>query len=254
MIKQFSFLFLVAMLMSCANGDYDYQLEVTETRMWPTTGISQIAATAENGNITVSATTDDSITAEITKKCMGQDSLDAQEHIDDIVVSDYISGGQLNIDADMPDDENRSYAASFDINTLAATSLDLNTVNGTLSLADMIADAELTTTNGAVTVQNHQGSVDAQTTNGEIDCDLVLLDATESVVLLTVNGEAILSLPSDVSAKFDATTTNGTVTVSGFSAVNYTIDESNHKAGTIGAGDAIITITVTNGNITISAR
>jgi len=36
--------------------------------------------------------------------------------------------------------------------------------------------------------------------------------------------------------------------------VNYTTNESNHKAGTIGAGDATINISVVNGNITIRAR
>ena len=82
------------------------------------------------------------------------------------------------------------------------------------------------------------------------------LGANESVLLVATNGDVTLTLPSDVSADFDASTTNGVVTVSGFSSVVYTIDQANHKAGTIGsgAGNAAIDIGVVNGDITIQAR
>ena len=45
------------------------------------------------------------------------------------------------------------------------------------------------------------------------------------------------------------------VVVTGFtSAITYTINQTNHKAGTIGFGGGLIDITVTNGDATIMAR
>lgn len=275
MTKRFILFFLVTILVAgCVKTakSYDYKLELTETRTWSAAGISRIAATTMNGAISVSATQDTIITAEITRVCYGLDSIDAENHIDNVVVTDNISGGQLTLEAEMPSEHKRSYSASFDISTPESCYLVLTTINGTVSVTSMIAGADVTTTNGAlslsntsgmmelettngaVTVQNHSGSVDIDAENGQIDCDLILLDTGESVELETANGNVMLSLPSDVSATFDALTTNGEVTVTGFALVNYSINEPTHKAGTIGSGDAIITIVTTNGNLTIRAR
>lgn len=275
MTKRLILFFLVTILVAgCVKTakSYDYKLEVTETRTWSAAGISRIAATTMNGAISISATQDTIITAEITRVCYGLDSIDAENHIDNVVVTDNISGGQLTLEAEMPSEHKRSYSASFDISTPESCYLVLTTINGAVSVTSMIAGADVTTTNGAlslsntsgmmelettngaVTVQNHSGSVDIDAENGQIDCDLILLDTGESVELEVANGNVMLSLPSDVSATFDAKTVNGEVTVTGFSSVSYTINETKHKAGTIGSGDATITIITTNGDITIRAR
>ena len=238
------------------NGnDYDYKLEVTETRTWPVSSITQIAATTENGNIDVSASQDTVITAVITRRCYGKNRADAENYIDNVVVEDSIAGTKLTITAEMPDN-GRNYAASFEIFAPESTYLDLATVNGNLSLTNTIAGANLLVTNGNILTQNLRGSINGLITNGNTNCDYAVLAAGESVVLVTTNGDLQLSLPSDVSANFEAQTTNGTVAVTGFPWVTYTINETNHKAGTIGTGpgSAIISMTAVNGNVTIRAR
>lgn len=245
------FCFVVLLAVVCTADDYDYELEVSETRTWPAGGISQIEAITKNGNISVSATQDTIITAEITKSCKGLDQADAEAYIDNVVVEDNVTGGKLTLEAEMPNN-GRSYGADFDISTPESIYLDLTTTNGNVSLTDMIAGAKLRTTNGNITVQNLRGGIDGQTTNGSINCDLAVLGATESAVLSTTNGNATLRLPSDVSATFDASTTNGEVAVIGFASVNYSINEPTHKAGTIGSGPGgTISISSTNGNVTI---
>lgn len=154
----------------------------------------------------------------------------------------------------MPDDDKRDYRADFDMSARQSIHVNLATVNGTIVVENMIAGANIGVTNGSITTDNLRGSINGAIVNGEIDCDMDLLAATESALLAATNGNVTLSLPSDVSAQFDATTVNGTVTVSGFPSVSYTINESNHKAGTIGTGDATITISDVNGNISIRAR
>ncbi len=256
MIKRFSlFFFIIILTAVCTSKSYVYELEVSETRVWPAAGVIQLSASNVNGSITVSAVQETTITAEITKKCRGEDKDDAEEHIDNIVINEDISDGTLILEADMPhNDENRNYRADFDITIPEFIYLDLATVNGRISITDMVAGAKVRITNGEIITRNLQGGIDGVTVNGEIDSDLALLAAAKSAFLTTTNGDVMLSLPADVSASFDASTVNGEVTVTGFTSVDYTTNLPTHKAGTIGSGDATITITVTNGNITIRAR
>ncbi len=248
----------IMFLVTCGTEkEYDYDLERAETRTWPAAGINQINAATVNGAITVASTLDTLITAEITRGCSGEDSLDAEDHIDDVVVTDNIAAGQLNLEADMPDtNSNRNYHADFDMTAPAAIFLDLAAVNGAVLVQNMTAGARIRITNGAVTTENLSGGIDAATVNGAMYCDMEELTANQSALLTTTNGEVVLLLPSDVVAEFDAITTNGSVMVTGFASVTYTTNETAHKAGTIGSGggSATIDITVVNGDITIQAR
>jgi DUF4097 and DUF4098 domain-containing protein YvlB len=259
-MKKHLFVLLCVMIgiVTCTTEkDYDYELERTETRTWPAAGINQINAATVNGAISVAATLDTLITADITRSCRGEDSLDAEDHIDDIVVTDNVGAGQLNLEADMPDgDSGRDYRADFDLTTPAAMFLDLATVNGAVLIQNMTAGARVRITNGAVTTENLRGGIDVATVNGAMYCDMEELAANQSALLATTNGEVTLLLPSDVVAEFDAITTNGEVMVTGFGSVTYTTNQTSHKAGTIGSGggSATIDITVVNGNITIQAR
>lgn len=248
------FFFLVILIVACTTTTEEYELERTETRTWPAQGITQITALTENGNISMAPTTENTITAEITRSCTGEDSLDAEEHIDSIVVSDTIEAGELILQAEMPDDGDYNYQAHFDMTAPQSIYLDLSIVNGNISVEDMIAGARLRIVNGTITTQNLQGGIDGAIVNGTIDCDMAALAATESALLALTNGNVTLSLPSDVSASFDAATVEGAVTVTGFGSVTYTINEPGHKAGIIGTGEATIVIAVVNGDITIQAR
>jgi len=220
-MKRMSWLLLLAIIaVGCASKSLDYELEITETRTWSAQGIIQISAATENGDITMSATQDTIITTDITRSCLGDDSTDAAEHIENIEITENISGGELTLEADMPeDDDERDYRADFDMSAPQSIHVNLATVNGTILVEDMIAGANIGVTNGSITTDNLRGGMNGAIVNGEIDCDMALLAATESALLGATNGEVTLSLPSDVSAQFNAATVNGTVTVSGFPSV-----------------------------------
>lgn len=287
MIRCYPRLLLVALLATACF--YFIAAEQTETREWPSSGITRIDAGTENGAITVRACVDTGIKALITRSCRGSDRADAEKHLADIIVTDSTHGGALFLQADMPDVSARSYGAEFDIAAPAATVLDLETSNGAVRIVGMTADvtartsngametantvgainlrtsngavtltsttgsAAIVTTNGRVTAAPHQGSLDARTSNGVVDCDLVRLDSTDVATLHSSNGRVTVLLPEDVSVSFDAATSNGRVRVEGFS-VNYTLNDVAHKRGTIGAGRATLTIDTSNGDVTIVPR
>ena len=247
----------VAFLAGCAGDNAnDYRLEETETRTWPASSITDVSATTLNGSVSVQASLDTVITCVITRICYGKDRADAENFIDNVVVKDSIDGSLLIISADMPDNSDRNYGADLEIFAPASVHLDLATTNGNLAALSTTDGAELTTTNGNINSENLEGGVSGLITNGNATCDLAVLAAAESATLLTTNGNVVLSVPSDVSASFDAQTVNGAVQVSGFASVSYTVNEPNRKSGTIGTppGLATIAITVVNGNATISAR
>lgn len=250
------FLFPVILILGCTSKslEYEYELERTEVREWAVDNITRIIVLTENGSINISHAQDTLIKAEITKRCFGEDSIDTEEHIDSILINENVTNLQLTLEAEMPDNGEHNYQADFDITTPESIYIDLSSVNGTIMVTDMVMGAKIRIVNGEMTTQNLKGGIESEIVNGTIDCDLALLDVGESAILSVINGEVILSLPSNVSATFDALVGNGQITIDGFSSVTYTINKTKHKAGTFGSGDATITIAVLNGNITIQNR
>jgi DUF4097 and DUF4098 domain-containing protein YvlB len=255
--------------------DYkSYTLDVPETRTWPATGIVDFSVKTENGEVAVAATqTDtDDISAVLTRSCTGADSAEAAAHIDDITVTEEVTGTAVTLDADMPNSTVRNYGAHFDVTMPAGIAVDLETRNGPIAVTGTMSEVKVKTTNGGIdtdgsrgelalessngpiAVTDHIGSADVKTSNGGVDCSLTLAEATQSADLETSNGPVTLELPSDAEVTFDASTTNGKVTVEGFTSVDYTTNKNTRKAGTIGGGGATVDITTTNGNVTIKAQ
>ncbi len=252
-----TFLLGVLLLAGCGDNDRnDYLLEVTETRTWPMSGISEIYATTVNGSVSVDASQDTVVTCIVTKRCRGKDRADAEQYIGNVVVEDTVDGGRLTITADMPDSTDRDYGADFEIFAPESVYLALVTVNGNLAAVGTVDGARLTATNGTLSSSNLEGGIAGQIVNGNTTCDLAALSAGESATLATTNGNVMLSVPSDVSAAFDARTVNGTVEVTGFTSVTYSLNTPTHKIGVIGTppGVAAITVTIVNGNGTIIPR
>jgi DUF4097 and DUF4098 domain-containing protein YvlB len=108
--------------------------------------------------------------------------------------------------------------------------------------------------NGNIAAINHLGSLRILLSNGAISAGTRMLDSTHVVELGTANGDISITLPAGISASFNAGTTNGLVTISGFGNVSFQVNAPNQKIGTIGGGGAGIEVSTVNGNITISAR
>jgi len=65
----------------------------------------------------------------------------------------------------------------------------------------------------------------------------------------TTNGNLEVTLPSDLHATFEANTTNGRVTISGFQIKTRGTLTSKSILGVIGGGGARVALRTTNGNI-----
>jgi hypothetical protein len=249
---------------------YTYKLEVPETHTYAAAGVTGLNAATQNGAISVTASHDTVITVGVLKHAYGRDKADAEKAIVNVVYSDTVVGDKLGVKAEMPSG-NRPYGAAFTITAPDSTNLSLSTTNGDVNVTNTVGDinasttngnveltvtsgtASVSTTNGKLNLSVHSGPLYGATTNGAVDCDLAALGPTEDAGLATTNGDVTLLLPADVSAVIDATNTNGTITIHDFTVI-YEQQTATHVRGRIGSGASSITITTTNGDVTVRRR
>lgn len=236
------------------NGSNEYLLEDVETRGWSGVDFIAMSVGTVNGEIAYNAIFGDTITAEITRSCVGANQSEAEACIDSVGITENIVGDHLYLTANMPGTSDHDYQADFDIMGPGSLYTEFGVVVGSITLNSMLAGTDLNCVTGSITVDNHQGSINGQLVTGSIGCELAAVSANDIDTLRVVSGSIDLSLPSNVSLEFDATAAVGTVIITGFPSIIYTINELNHKAGTIGAGEASMLISILTGNITISAQ
>ena len=226
---------ILAFSLGCSEDDDDMTDDIEavriETFTYSAFGVEGLTITNVNGYIYISNAQNDSVTVHITKRCRGNDREDSEAHLDSIVVIEEASTERIELQIDIPENDQRQYNADFDI-----------TLPNTLALL-------LTSVNGEIKIDNHAQSILAMTVNGNLDVDMDVLPSGSSVDLSCTNGNISLDLPSNVSAEFMARVTNGAITINGFPAIQYTTDEEKFKTGIIGAGEAGVHLAIVNGNI-----
>jgi DUF4097 and DUF4098 domain-containing protein YvlB len=260
MIWRFSWIFIVLLILSgCEwNSDDDdsdlYQYEVLDTYLWSADDYDQLTVSSVNGTIEAGAVFSNDITLMVTRRVTGYNESEVESRIDSITIDTTSTNGHLTVAADMPNYDDYNYSADFEILAPPDLSLELRTVNGSVS-ADGFSEGWLfSSVNGSINVSNHNGSVECLTVNGNIVCDLASLGLLEHAEIAVTNGDVELLLPVDVSASFMASTTIGTVELLGFPSVTYEDFEKGKKSGDIGSGNAAVTIVAVIGDITIQAR
>ncbi len=248
------FLLLLGVMLVAGCVVYNVQADQPDTKTWPAAGITAIDVRADNGAISVRASTDTVVSARITRSCKGTSQADAEAHLADIIVGDSMSGTTLYLWGKVPQGNARSYNTKFEISAPAACLLRIETANGAVTLDSMAGAATVVATNGAVGTVAHSGSIGVEAANGAIDCDVAALAAGEAAALHSANGRVTLYLPAAASFAFDITTSNGRANVDGFTGVNYSTNEATHKVGIVGAGAAAVTLRSENGNVNIQAK
>ena len=233
---------------------YNVQADLPNTKTWPVADVTAIDVRADNGAITVRASTDTLVSATVTKSCKGTSHADAEAHLADITTGDSVSGTTLYLWGKVPTPNTRSYNTEYAIAAPAASLLRIETANGAVNLDSMAGAAVVVAANGAVGTVAHSGSISIEAANGAIDCDMAVLDMAEAAALHSSNGRVTLYLPADASIAFDITTSNGNANVTGFTGLNYSTNEAKHKVGIIGAGAAAVTLRSENGNVNIQAK
>jgi len=245
---------LLATLLLAGCVVYNVQADLPNTKTWPVVTLAAIDVRADNGAITVRASADTIVSATVTKSCKGTSHADAEAHLADITTGDSVSGTTLYLWGKVPAPNTRSYNTEYAIVAPTASLLRVETANGAVTLDSMAGAAAVVAANGAVSTVAHSGSISVEAANGAIDCDMLALDTAEAAVLNSSNGRVTIYLPVDASFAFDIATSNGNANVTGFTGVNYSMNESKHKVGIVGTGAAAVTLLSANGNVNIQAK
>lgn len=130
----------------------------------------------------------------------------------------------------------------------------IETVNGTVSIADATNVTKASAVNGDVRATNLRGTTSLSTVNGTIEADFERLDAVNKISLDTVNGRVNLTIPSDANATVRADTLNGSI-VNDF---NLPVRKGQYVGkdlyGRIGSGAVQIKLNSVNGGLAIKRK
>jgi len=129
--------------------------------------------------------------------------------------------------------------------------LKAETTNGAVDVAGIRGKARLGTTNGAISATDAAGAVIAETTNGSIEIELKQVDRGADMSFETTNGHITLKVPKSIQASISASTTNGRV------STDLPIElrgksSKHHLDGDVNGGGGKLHLESTNGGIEIN--
>lgn len=131
---------------------------------------------------------------------------------------------------------------------------DIETVNGSVSLADFTNVVKASAVNGSVRAVNIRGTSSLETVNGEVFAEFERLESSGKIALSTVNGRVNLILPSDANATLKADSLNGSITNDFGLPVRKGKYVGRDLYGKIGRGDIYIKLESVNGTLNVSRR
>ncbi len=192
-----------------AAGNVEANREITQ--IYEIVGLLDLTVESTNGYVIVrsDATSTVTVTAHLRSRA---DTLEkAQERVNAIVVDMIQTGDNLLLryrSADQTDDVRKYSGVSFEVTVPTQADVEVDTSNGSITIAGVEGEFDLDTSNGAIDLSHLIGMVYADTSNGAID-----VRGFQGVLdLETSNGAIDLR---DVEAAVDARTSNGRIDFSG---------------------------------------
>jgi hypothetical protein len=146
----------------------------------------------------------------------------------------------------------RRVRTNFRISVPVGAIVSLKNENGEVNLSDVEGHFTINATNGRILARKVSGGFVAETVNSTVI--LQLTSVTDNVKITTVNGHALVGLPSNLNATVEASAINGGVIVrEGLNVVTTTKDRQ-RLSGTLGTGSGLrIELNTTNGNVRLGA-
>jgi hypothetical protein len=91
------------------------------------------------------------------------------------------------------------------------TTLDLKTMNGSISVEGIAGEMTIDAMNGKIAVQNASGPVVAHSMNGRITASLTQVSAAKASSFSSMNGSIEVTLPADLKARLKMKTDHGEI-------------------------------------------
>ena len=255
------FLLVLISLSACGGGDDGggggaIVFEETESFSCevPAGNHTQLNVEGVNGEITITGESGaDSVMITAIKRVQSKiDAQDAKDHLQALVVTCESLATTVHVETIQPQDTvERNYIVDYTITLPTYFKIQVDSINGIVTLDSIENDVTVTMANGEVTLSNIHGSALVGLANGTIDSKVVLpLQGTIDLKVAT-GGDIQLAIPTNTSATFSATTLFGSINISSNLVLQDVVKTSTSLSGTLGSGEGEISLG-TMGDIYVS--
>ena len=146
----------------------------------------------------------------------------------------------------------RRVRADYRISVPSGAIVTVKNENGGVELNDVDGRFTINSTNGRIMGRRVSGGFVAETVNSTVILHLV--SVTDTIKITTVNGHALVGLPSNLNATVEASAINGGVIVREGLNVVTTTKDGQRLSGKLGTGSGPrIELNTTNGNVRLGA-
>lgn len=130
--------------------------------------------------------------------------------------------------------------------------LKVEAMNSNITTENVRGDVKLETMNGRIRATGLTADAELDTMNGRIMASFDRLTGAQKVNIDTMNGQCEIFVPTDASARVAASSLNGRVS----SELPMTIERSSRRSlrGSLGKGEASVSMDSMNGSLSIRAR
>ena len=204
-----------------------------------------------NGNIEISGSTSaNTVVIRGERRVESNSEEDARAGLEQLRVTVTEGGDVILVRTIQPQqDDDRNYIVNYRVTLPRNLAVIVNAVNGNIDVGSINARVTVTSVNGVVDLSQIVGSTLVTMVNGTIDARITLpTDGTIEFDL--VNGEIDLDIPRSTSARFVATVTNGSITITNLD-LRTSVNTPNRVEGTLGGGDGRIMLGTLNGSIDV---
>jgi DUF4097 and DUF4098 domain-containing protein YvlB len=185
------------------------------------------------------------------RRVQSESEADAKAHLKDLEVRLTERQDELSVKTIQPDNSRgRNYKVVYHLRIPSAWKLNVDHVNGTVTIDSLKNDVSVKVINGTVQLREILGSVSAEAVIGQINGKLAL-PPQGTCKISTVNGQILLTIPKTTSADFFASVTNGDINLANV-PLNNSVSTPKSLRGRMGDGQGTITLSTVNGNISVS--
>jgi len=229
-------------------------------KSFPLTADGRVCVSNVNGSINVIAWDRNEVKLIATKVA------DTKENLANVDIKIDARPDYISVESDYGDDRwkndsdrrwknNGGVSVEYELTVPRGAMLnEIETVNGSVTVADFTNLVKISAVNGAVKATNLRGTAELSTVNGEVFADFDKLATGSNIALETVNGKVYLTIPSDSNATLKAESLNGAIS-NDFGLENRKgkyVGNSLH--GRLGKGEVSIKLESVNGPLTVKHK
>ena len=205
-----------------------------------------------NGEITITGESgaDSVLIAGVKRVQSSISAQDAKDYLPQLEVDWESLANEINVETIQPQDTaDRNYRIDYTLTLPSYFKVEVNSINGVVTLDSIDNDVAVSMANGNVALMNIHGSASVALANGTIESD-VILPLNGTIDLSTATGNIHLDIPSNTSAEFSATVLFGNINDSNLVFQNEERTPTS-LSGTLGSGQGTISLNAMR-NISVS--